>query len=119
MCEEIVRDEEISKLQKSLTPLIDRDGGTVLILDFANVQFVSSSTLGFLVKLKNTITKCQGRLKLCCMGNEVKNAPNDRFVYEIFKVMKLDLFFDIYDSVEEALRSAGEETVHKQGSEGC
>ena len=77
----------------------------MVVMDFTTVRSVSSSTIGFLVALKKQLEKSEGRLKICCIGEKVANTPEDRYMYEIFKVVKLDKFFDIYDCVEEAIKN--------------
>jgi anti-anti-sigma factor len=105
MYEELMSDSDILKLEDTVIPLIDAKGGTKMVLDFSGVHIISSSALGFLIRLKKTLEHRQGRLKVCCITEKVKNAANDKYIYEVFKIVKLDTFFEIYGNVDEALAS--------------
>ena len=102
--ESILGDSEIIKLSDSIVPLVMENRGTNLVFDFNKVNYVSSSLLGFLVKLHKMVREHQGRLIVCCINKKITSSPNDRFVYEIFKVTKLDAYLDICDSVDLALQ---------------
>ena len=101
--ESLLSDVNLNRLEMALTPLALVDGPIKLIIDFHKVCSVSSSVLGFLVTFKKLIEKYQGRLILCCIEKKVANAPSDRYIYELFKVVQLDRFFEIAADVEEAL----------------
>lgn len=104
VCREIVADDDIKRLGDSLIAIL-QDGQTKnLILDFTDVCYISSSTLGLLVRLRNSIRIRQGQLKVCCIDKKTKSAPNDKYVYEILKISRLDQIFDICANVNDALK---------------
>ena len=67
-----------------------------LVIDFGNIQQVSSAALGKLVKLKNRAEELRGKLKLCSLHPDLR---------QVFKITTLDRFFEIYDNEEDALAS--------------
>ena len=67
-----------------------------LVIDFGNIQQVSSAALGKLVKLKNRAESLRGKLKLSSLHADLRH---------VFKITTLDRFFEIYDTEEEALAS--------------
>jgi anti-sigma B factor antagonist len=102
--EEIVSDADINKLEESITALIIQGRLKNLVLDFSRVRYLSSSALGYLVTLNKSLRQQGGCLKVCGIDKKVKNASNDRYIYELLKIVQLDKFFDIYDSVDDALQ---------------
>ena len=102
-CAEIMSAEDIAALDAELKLLLEDDQRPHLVIDFHKVRHVSSSALGYLVKLRNVIRRRGGHLRLCCVGQKVKDAENDTYIYELFKIVKLDKFFELADDVETAL----------------
>jgi len=102
--EEIVSDADINKLEESITALIIQGRSKNLVLDFSRVRYLSSSALGYLITLNKSLKQQNGSLKVCGIDKKVKNASNDRYIYELLKIVQLDKFFDIYDSVDDALQ---------------
>lgn len=95
---------EVARLRETVDPLSVEHPGGVLIIDFSEVRGLCSSAIGYLVALKRRKDEMKGRLIICCVENKVKNTSADKFVYEIFKVVKLDRYFEIHPSVDMALR---------------
>lgn len=98
--ERILEEEDIRALQLSIMSVIEQGGRINLIIDFRNVQFLSSSVLGLLIRISKRIYECDGRLALCNIG---------RKIHEIFKITRLTKIFDIYDDLDSAVNglSAG------------
>ncbi len=69
-----------------------------MIVNFEKVKYMSSAVLGKLITLNKMITGEKGKLKFCCI---------DPTVMEIFKIMKLDKLFKIYETEEKAVESFG------------
>ena len=75
------------------------DGKHRLIIDLDDVGFLDSTALGVLV----------GALKRSRMENgEVRIACAQPRVLKVFEITRLDSAFDLFDSVEEAVRGARE-----------
>lgn len=97
--EKILEEIDISALQQSIMAVIDQTERDVLILDFSNVQFLSSAVLGLLIRVSKKVYEKEGKLALCNI------APK---IHEVFKITRLTKIFDIYtdrDSATEAISS--------------
>ncbi len=92
--ERILEENDINELQESIMSVIESASGKIsLILDFGNVQFLSSAVLGLLIRVSKRIYEQEGQLKLCNINPKI---------YEIFKITRLTKTFDIYTNVESA-----------------
>jgi len=69
-----------------------------LIVNFEKVKYMSSAVLGKLITLNKMVGGEKGKLKFCAIHPSVM---------EIFKIMKLDKLFKIYESEEKAVESFG------------
>ncbi len=67
-----------------------------LVIDLSKVKWISSTGLGILVSARSRFAKEGGVVKLC--------NPNDR-VLGILQVTRLNLIFDVYPSLKEAVKS--------------
>ncbi len=100
----ILSEDELNRLKQAVNPLLS-DSGLVLIMDFTDVRSISSSVIGYLVSLKKYIDGKGGVFRVCCIDKKVTSTSSDKYVYEIFKIVKLDTFFHICPTVEDALAS--------------
>lgn len=100
----LMDEASISKLRDTIDPIIMEKPTIPLVIDFNNVRALCSGAIGYLVALKKRIESRQGRLIICCVQDKVKGSSNDKFIYEIFKVVKLDRYFEISPGVEDALQ---------------
>ncbi|MHC4265100.1 MAG: STAS domain-containing protein [Planctomycetota bacterium] len=91
--EKILEQTDIKALQDSILSVVEQAGPINLILDFSNVQFLSSSVLGLLIRISKRVYEAEGQLALCSI------IPK---IYEIFKITRLTNIFDIYNSIEAA-----------------
>ncbi len=69
-----------------------------MVVNFEKVKYMSSAVLGKLITLHKLITAEKGKLKFACI---------DPTVMEIFKIMKLDKLFKIFETEEKAVESFG------------
>ena len=90
----IVQDESIQEMGDQLYSLVEDEGHKQLLLNFGNVQFLSSAALGKLINLKKEVGAVKGKLKLCCIHKDL---------FEVFRITRLDQVFEIYDEEQEAL----------------
>jgi anti-sigma B factor antagonist len=90
----IIDEEQIQSLEKTLIPLIEQNPGVRLLIDFSNVQFLTSSVLGLLIRFNRRVVQSEGHLRLCAI---------DPKILEIFKITRLDKVFEIYKDREQAL----------------
>ena len=97
--EKILEEQDIKALQESIMSVIEQAERINLILDFANVRFLSSAVLGLLIRVSKRIYERDGQLGLCNINPKI---------YEIFKITRLTKTFDIYNSVESATEGLSE-----------
>ncbi len=86
----------ISGLGDELYAVVDRPDCQKLVLDFSNVDFLSSAMLGKLVTINRKMKEKDGILRLCGV------CPNIRL---IFKYTALDTIFDIRDTQSDAVEA--------------
>lgn len=92
----IVSEESIQEVGEQLYSLVDKEGHRQLLLNFGNVQYMSSAALGKLINLKKKVGAAGGKLKLCSIHPELK---------VVFKITRLDQVFEIFDEEQAALDS--------------
>ena len=69
--ESILEEHQIKKLESAIVLVINETGDRELILDFCNVQFMSSSVLGLLVKIHKKVCELDGHLKLINVNQNI------------------------------------------------
>ncbi len=92
----ILEDQDIRALQDSILSVINHTEGITLILDFCNVEFLSSAVLGLLIRISKRIYERSGHLKLCNISPKI---------YEVFRITQLTKVFDIHRDVHSALEN--------------
>lgn len=90
----VLDEESIQELGKELFELVEVQNRRQLLLNFENVEFISSATLGKLIVLDRKVKTAKGRLRMCRIRPEI---------LEVFRITKLDKVFDIRDEEAEAL----------------
>lgn len=92
----ILDEPTIQAIAEQLFSLVDQDGRRCLLLNFTNVEYMSSAALGKLINLHKKLTALQGKLAMC------KVIPQ---IYEVFAITKLDKIFKIFPDEDGALAS--------------
>jgi anti-sigma B factor antagonist len=90
----ILDENNIQVIGNQLFGLIDEEGRTKIILDFSNVEYLSSAALGKLITMEKKVKAAKGKLRLCCIRPEI---------YEVFAITKLNRLFKIFEDQERAL----------------
>lgn len=90
----IVSDEDIQEVGDQLYGLVEQEGHRKLLLNFANVRYLSSAALGKLINLKRKLGAVKGTMKLSCIHPDL---------LEVFKITRLDQVFQIFDDEQAAL----------------
>ena len=90
----IVTEENIQEVGDQLYSLVEDEGHTKILLNFGNVQYLSSAALGKLINLKKKVGVVKGKLKLCCIHPDL---------LEVFRITRLDQVFEIYTEEQAAL----------------
>lgn len=81
--ERIVDEEQIRELRASFEPVVEKNQQKKLVLNFANVNFMTSALLGLLVIVHKRVSEQGGRIQLCNLD------PNIQRVFEITKLTKI------------------------------
>jgi len=92
----ILDEQNIQVIGEQLFGLVDQEGARKLLLNFGNVEYLSSAALGKLITLNKKLQQAGGRLILCNI---------DPQIYEVFEITKLDKFFNIQKEEQAALQS--------------
>ena len=92
--EKILDEEQLQGLEGSFMPLIEKNPGIQLIVDFKAVRFLTSSVLGLLIRVSKKVYETKGKLRLCSINPKI---------LEIFKITRLDKIFEIYANVDDAM----------------
>jgi len=90
----IVDSGSIEQLGEELNSLVTVDKRGKILLNFENVEFMSSAALNKLISLNNKVKAAAGRLKLCCLRAEIK---------EVFTITRLDRVFDLRKTEADAI----------------
>jgi anti-sigma B factor antagonist len=92
----ILDEANIADIGATLNALIDEGAGPKLLLDFSNVDHLSSAALGMLININNRIKQKNGSLRLSNIKSQI---------YEVFVITKLNKLFRILPNRAEALAS--------------
>jgi anti-sigma B factor antagonist len=90
----ILDEAGIQELGAELFSLVEHDNRRSIVINFDNVDFLSSAALGKLITLDRKVKSVQGRLKMCSIRPEI---------LEVFQITKLNKVFDIRGEEAEAI----------------
>lgn len=90
----VVDEAAIRDIDEQMYELATAQDYCPLVLNFASVEFLSSSVLNSLIKLNNLIEASLGKLILCNLRPQIR---------KVFEIMRLSTRFDIRDSEAEAV----------------
>lgn len=91
----ILEELSIQEIGDELDRLVENNHGVRLLLNFKNVDHLSSAALGMLVTLNKKVKERSGELKL---------SDINRQIFEVFKITKLNRLFDIHDTADQAMQ---------------
>lgn len=86
----------ILEIGAELKSVLNDMGRGEILLDFEDVQYLSSAMLGQLVQLEREVRTAKGRLKLCGLGPVLADT---------FHIGRFDRIFDIHPDEASALKS--------------
>ena len=92
--QKIIDPQVIQELGQELFDLVERDGRKKLVLNFSNVEFLSSSALSKLITFDKKSDRNDAKLILTNIAPEI---------YQVFAITKLDTVFTIKDTEADAL----------------
>ena len=89
----ILDESNSQEMGRELFELVEQKR-TKILLNFMNVEFLSSAALGKLITLDKKLKAAKGQLKLSNIRPEI---------YEVFAITRLNKLFDIHDDEADAL----------------
>lgn len=92
----ILEEHVINQIGERLGEIVEEESDPKLLLDFRNVEHLSSAALGMLITLNKQIGERQGRLVLANIHPQI---------YEVFKITRLNKLFNIQSSTEDAIKA--------------
>jgi anti-sigma B factor antagonist len=90
----ILDEQNIQVIGEQLFGLVDQN--QKILLNFSNVEYLSSAALGKLIALNKKVKAADGRLILCSID------PN---IYEVFELTRLDQILTIEKDEQTALQA--------------
>lgn len=84
----------IQELGEELFALVEQEKRGKLLLNFSDVQFLSSAALNKIIVLDRKVKAAGGQLKLCSLVPEIE---------EVFVITRLNQLFDIRETEKDAL----------------
>lgn len=91
----ILDENNIQMIGSELFSLVEEEGRKRIILDFKNVEYLSSAALGKLITMNKKVKAAGGEMRMCSIRPDI---------YEVFVITRLNKIFDIRDNQEEALQ---------------
>ena len=92
----ILDEANIQAIGEEIGQIIESKPQPQLLINFANVDHLSSAALGTLITINTKIRNKDGKL---CLTNI------DPQIYEVFVITRLNQLFNIQESMDEALKS--------------
>lgn len=92
----ILEEANIQQIGDEIGGIVERSGNPKVLLDFSQVEHLSSAALGTLITINNKVKQKGGQLRL---------SNIDRQIYEVFVITKLNKLFQIHDSNDKAVKS--------------
>ncbi|MGI9429908.1 MAG: STAS domain-containing protein [Bythopirellula sp.] len=92
--QKIIDPEAIQELGQELFELVERDDRKKLVLNFENVEFLSSAALGKLITFEKKAKRNDSELILTNISPEI---------FQVFAITNLDKLFQIKDTEADAL----------------
>jgi anti-sigma B factor antagonist len=92
----ILDEQNIQMIGDDLFRLVDELGRRKILLNFQNVEFMSSAALGKLIALHRKLQGVQGKLVLCKIAKDI---------LDVFKITKLDKILTIVADEQTGLQS--------------
>ena len=87
-------DRNIQAISDEISGLIETESTPQILINFANVDHLSSAALGALITINNKTKEKGGTLRL---------ANIDPQIYEVFVITRLNKLFNIHETLNEAM----------------
>ena len=90
----ILDEANIQAISDEISGLIDTTSTPQILINFANVDHLSSAALGALITINNKTNEKDGTLRL---------ANIDPQIYEVFVITRLNKLFNIHETLNDAM----------------
>ena len=90
----ILDEAAIQQIGDEIAGIIEQAAAPKLLINFDNVEHLSSAALGTLININNQVRNRGGQLRLCGI---------DPQIYEVFVITKLNQLFQIHDTAADAM----------------
>jgi len=92
----ILDEQNIQKIGEDLFSLVDELGRKKVLLNFSNVEYLSSAALGKFITLNKKVQGVGGKLVMCNINEDI---------FEVFEITKLNKLFNIQKDEQTALQA--------------
>ena len=92
----ILDEQNIQIIGEQLFNLVDELSRRKLLLNFSNVEYLSSSALGKFITLNKKVQTAAGKLVMCNINDDI---------FEVFEITKLNKLFNIQKDEQTALQT--------------
>ena len=92
----ILEEASIQQIGEEISKMIEQSAAPKILINFENVEHLSSAALGTLITVNNKVRQKGGQLRLACI---------DPQIYEVFIITKLNKLFQIFPDAPAALKS--------------
>ncbi len=92
----ILDEANIQRIGEEISEIVDAQSHPKLLINFSNVDHLSSAALGTLITINNKIRSKDGQMRLVNI---------DPQIYEVFVITKLNKLFQIHDTIEDGVAS--------------
>jgi len=92
----ILDEQNIKEIGDTLNVIVDENENPRVLVDFANVDHLSSAALGMLINVNNKVKQRNGQLRLANIKPQI---------FEVFVITKLNKLFRIMPTRTEAMAS--------------
>ncbi|MBY0307192.1 MAG: STAS domain-containing protein [Phycisphaerales bacterium] len=92
----ILDEANIQQIGEEIKTIIESEPAPRLLINFTDVDHLSSAALGTLITINNRVRALKGQLRL---------SNIDPQIYQVFVITKLNKLFEIHESAEKARAS--------------
>lgn len=92
----ILDEQNIQRIGENLFSLVDEHARKKILLNFSNVEYLSSAALGKFITLNKKVQTAGGKLVMCNINEDI---------FEVFEITKLNKLFNIQKDEQTGLQS--------------
>ena len=92
----ILDEANIQQIGEEIKALVEAEPNPRLVINFQDVDHLSSAALGTLITINRRVGALKGQLRL---------ANIDPQIYQVFMITRLNKVFDIHETVDKAVAS--------------